>query len=398
MSSIQLFRTRLIRTCVLLTLPRRLSRFALLEPAAALFRTLPRRLSRSALLDPAAPTAGRDSAGRDSAGRDSAGRGCACAFLGLLLATGVAADDRRSDKELEYDGTRPLISARTLERQNPLSELDYVLRSTVANEVRNQPKAIVLYVHGRGDEPRDSLFEGTEKDGRTMQKIEDFGVAALAFNWDGRGKRCDLPRGRAGFAGQDFAKLVDAIKAHKRMQPDFWAGRPITLLVEGLGAEVVKAAVEKTSFGGVFNRAIFTAADVSYEDHADWMDAGRVASITLNISNPRDSVLAKSRKCASKELGSEAPLMLGQIDPNQQGEGVSIQYLVRDEDAKKDHRYFTAGTAYPNANMCLILRALYRGQPIPADTTESLGSNLRQIPRRKEKDHECFRNILKDKQ
>lgn len=183
--------------------------------------------------------------------------------------------------------------------------------TAAVRDIVPQDKPVVLFVHGRGDEPAKSL-EGTDfvsellgVEGRAVHKIEDgYRVRVVLFSWDAQ-------RG-AGFLNLDFwdrcRPLETSVAAADRLRGVIesldalpaGASRPrFVLLAHSMGAWVVKNYVEK--YGpfprGLFANVVLSSADVDNVGHADWVETlAQTARVYVTV-NDADRILLNATSC-----------------------------------------------------------------------------------------------------
>jgi hypothetical protein len=306
-----------------------------------------------------------------------------------LLLIGVAglsspAEAGNPDKKLKYDATRPLLTLHTAPtRQHSLSALDPLLRASGDSAA---PMPVVIYVHGRGEEPRksfaDSIFGsfgfGWGK-GRLLEKIEQYGVNVVGFNWQSEADGwCDRP---IALAEQSAASLVDltaALGEHRAAHPDFWRDRPLTLLVHSMGSFVVARATLDERFAGVtvFDRVIITASDATAQTHAGWLSRIPVRADRIVVSNASDKTLKRSReKCESN-----GPLRLGQLEAQMSTIHRDPSSIYVEVSVGKRHRYFTKGGQDGNTHICRLFQDTFAGRPLPLDPAWRTAANVYRLP------------------
>jgi hypothetical protein len=336
-------------------------------------------------------------------------------WLAILSGAAMA---KSPDEKLEYDAARPLISLHMGSgRQYALADLDQVLRQTVEGSAQRTP--IVVYVHGRGNEPRKSFADTTFTKGYVLAKIERYGVRVVGFNWNSKIRPlhfCDRPVDRAAESAGAFVTLVGALRDHRAHNQEFWTDRPLVLLVHSMGSFVVRAAV----LGGqlpddeVFDRVLITSSDAA-ADQATWLSAKALGRERFVFSNPDDEVLRKSQKCEDKELRAKwqedvktrkqqklPPLpfvgaagRLGRLSlPIAQAIALPSVFYVQIP-AGDIHRYFTASGQRWNPNVCQVIQSAMRGATVVLSPSWRAGEGLSQyvIPVKSAKDDPCFGGV-----
>ena len=172
-------------------------------------------------------------------------------------------------------------------------------------------KPVVLFVHGRGDEPEKSLngtnfvFAAFGFEGLAVAKLEKYGATVVLLSWDskrGRGRRdrtrplANMPvaQERFGFVLDRLAESITESESAGRPAP------PMILVAHSMGTIVVQRYVE--SRGGwsprgsqaLFDHVILTSSDADNTGHTTWVDRiGSVERVFITV-NPEDGTLEDS--------------------------------------------------------------------------------------------------------
>lgn len=328
---------------------------------------------------------------------------CCVAISGVAL----GASKKNTDKDLVFDESRPLLTLRTTPvRQYALTDLDKLLHLAAQGEAAATPRPVVIYVHGRGNEPRKSFTDTFVGKGELMQKVEAYGVGAIGFNWDSKIRPmhfCDRPVDKAAAAAPAFAQLVADLQDHKVKHPDFWARRQLILLVHSMGSYVLVNAASAPALPKtpVFDRIVVTSSDAPAEKHGEWLlTAAWRGSTPYVLVNPEDKILKKSQKCEAKALkkakaSQTASERLGRMTLSPATAGLSSSANYYQVPVKKRHRYFTKGGQYSNSNVCRLMS----GALVGGDNGFASGwlvpgtTNQYQVPSIKDPKNACYGNV-----
>jgi len=191
-------------------------------------------------------------------------------------------------------------------------------------------KPIVLFLHGRGDEPEKSLkgpgffarLAGVE--GKAVSKIEDYGSAAVLFSWDSRrgDGLTDRERPLANMpeSGRRFAAVLEAVAQAVAAAPA--QHPPLTLLAHSMGTIVVQTYVQQNGGwrspgqGRLFANVVLSSADADNLGHPAWVDkVAEVERVFVTI-NPVDPTLERSveaRQPNAIALGQEPGAVLSNV-------------------------------------------------------------------------------------
>lgn len=176
-------------------------------------------------------------------------------------------------------------------------------------------KPVVLFVHGRGDEPQKSLGPARLLGllGGAVKKIEQHGVTVVMFSWDSKhgDGREDRSRPLANMArsAERFGQVLDElVRAQAELDTRGIRRQPITLLAHSMGTIVLPTYLSRADrrWPGaqpLFRAAVLTSSDADREGHHTWVDEiGRVERVFVTI-NPADKVLTESAKDRTRASG-----------------------------------------------------------------------------------------------
>ena len=188
-------------------------------------------------------------------------------------------------------------------------------------------KPIVLFVHGRGDEPKKSL-KGTGffvglfgVEGKAVQKLEQYGSSVVLFSWDSRrgSGLTDRERPLANMpdSARRFANVLGEVAKSLAAAPA--AHPPVTLLAHSMGTIVVQTYVQQNGGwrspgdGRLFANVVLSSADADNLGHPAWVDKIAAVERVFVTVNPIDPTLEESveaRQPSAVALGRDpgAPL------------------------------------------------------------------------------------------
>jgi hypothetical protein len=181
------------------------------------------------------------------------------------------------------------------------------VREAVAKAMATK-NPIVLFIHGRGDEPKKSMKGNSpltlsywfDSRGEAVRKLEGaYGVTVMLFSWDSRRSTGTL---NVNFVGRcrPLAKAMDGAERLRividelmRIPP---SERPkIVLLAHSMGTWVVKNYVEERHEGfppGLFTNVILSSADVDNVRHDKWVAPLTETAKVYITTNSTDPTLA----------------------------------------------------------------------------------------------------------
>lgn len=207
----------------------------------------------------------------------------------LLLAYGSAC----AETALAYKQSTPLY---TRDRQA------YAVAglSTAVERLIERGQPLVLFIHGRGDEPHKSLRPKKSMLGlgSAVPMLEgQYGAAVLMFNWDAKGaSRNDrvAPLLHASEAADSLRAVMGGLRSYYAAHPQ--APR-FVLLAHSMGTIVVQRYVERYGWNDgkrLFANVLLTSADADNVGHALWVERISAVERVFITVNPGDKMLRRS--------------------------------------------------------------------------------------------------------
>jgi len=198
----------------------------------------------------------------------------------------------------------------------PISALPILL-----DKLLEEDKPVILFVHGRGEEPNKSLRlkGGLIVEGRAVHKLESgYNANVLMFNWNSkRGgwwfgfKDRELPLSKMPEASKAFNQLLEGIKLYRKNNPQ---SRPIALIVHSMGNIVIETMINNNGGwidnGGepLFSNIVLSSSDANDIGHAAWVEKISSSENVYVTINADDHILNKStdqRPVGAAALGLE---------------------------------------------------------------------------------------------
>jgi hypothetical protein len=139
-------------------------------------------------------------------------------------------------------------------------------RDIVAASLRDAPaRPIVLYVHGRGDEPSKSIREGILRG-----LADEYGVMPILFTWpSGKGL---FPEREARDAGP---VLGDVLGQLRDIRSASTAGLTVSLLTHSMGSFVLEGFLGNYTGGlpgGLIDSVVISSSSSTVDHHAAWVE------------------------------------------------------------------------------------------------------------------------------
>lgn len=246
----------------------------------------------------------------------------------------------------KFDHSCPLIVA-------PCNRAGIAQADKVFDDLLSAEKPVVLYVHGRGNEPKKTLKEHILT---TLEK--DYSVKVLMFNWDSKApllQPLHRPVREAQAAAPYLQDVIRRLIKYREAHPETQTV-PISLLVHSMGNIVLRKALDgislSTSKGPLFTNILMTEPDEDAEGHHLWVEKLKAQETILITINKNDGTLKHSNHPNGKTplgLNSKPPL------------ATNAYYLETTGLVGKVHRLFTKGKQHGRIAICQILSAMLHG-------------------------------------
>jgi hypothetical protein len=300
----------------------------------------------------------------------------ACASAGTSDSANAACTP--CDRSSRFDDRCRLVTV-PCERAN-IEDADAVLDALFASR---QP--VVLYVHGRGNEPRKTARQDI------VGKLESqYGIKVLMFNWNSRGFLFSRPVDRARASAPNLRDTISRLGTYRDAHPET-AGVPVSLLVHSMGSIVLRPALDGLSLanqnGPIFSNILITESDEDAQGHNAWVERLRARNAILLTFNESDSTVRRSNH-------GEGLTPLG-LRPEPPLAG-NAQYINATDRVGQAHRLFDKGRLHGNVALCEIFTAMLRGAP-PDLTSATIGERQGTILipfSRSDRSAPCFRDVI----
>jgi len=217
----------------------------------------------------------------------------------------------------------------------------------------------ILYVHGRGKEPKKSL-ETVIPD---LQK--EYTAAVLMFHWfpSYRGP-IGYPKEEAEAAAADLGKALEYFQSYKSGHKEEFQSLKSTMLVHSMGnlvlAKFMKSYGAETLSRGLFDTIILNSADADAKGHAEWVSKIDFTNNLYITLNEHDSILSFSaKKQGEKRLGQKTTTFTGNKIPLAR----NATYVDFSE-AEVNHRYFLKAGQEGNRWLEKFYRTVMNGDKV----------------------------------
>ncbi len=179
------------------------------------------------------------------------------------------------------------------------------------DRVYSTGKPVVVFIHGRGNEPNKSLDKATFVEGGAVRKIEDqYNATVLMFNWDSQAFLYDRskPLSKMKQSADSLAVVLSKMWSYFQARPKL---KKPSLIAHSMGSIVVETYVKKYGWfpqanSALFSRIFFTSPDADNLNHWVWLtEIGHNEKVYLSV-NKNDDILEKSndeRDKGAKPLG-----------------------------------------------------------------------------------------------
>jgi hypothetical protein len=198
---------------------------------------------------------------------------------------------------------------------------------------------IVIYIHGKGDEPSKAIKEGL----LSGLNIE-YGLSPVMLTWaSGEGV---FPGKEALAASETLKKVLNELSEYKTQHADILEGKKFSLLTHSMGSLVLEGFLSKYKSGlpsGLLDTIVINAAASTVDNHAEWVekvDFAKKVFITYGNDDPMLRLASVGIKTAR----------LGKHGARQRGEKERVAnnaIYVDVSQAIDEHRYFVGNGDLP---------------------------------------------------
>lgn len=236
------------------------------------------------------------------------------------------------------------------------------------DRVYSTGKPVVVFIHGRGNEPNKSLDKATFVEGGAVRKIEEYyNATVLMFNWDSQAFLYDRtkPLSKMKRSADSLAVVLSKMWAYFQARPKL--KRP-SLIAHSMGSIVVETYVKKYGWfpqanSALFSKIFFTSPDADNLNHWVWLtEIGHNEKVYLSI-NKNDDILEKSND--ERDNGAK-PLGLRPVLPYAE----NITYLDVTSIGGGMHEAFNKSNMKSQVYFCQIFDRIIKGSD-PQITTKN---------------------------
>lgn len=297
-------------------------------------------------------------------------------------------------KELKFDPTKRLYTSDKAGYK--VSKLPALLDRLLSNG-----KPVILFVHGRGNEPKKSL-EGGRFIGRAVYKLESgYDANVLMFSWDSKRGKGLKDRGRPLsnmlVASKEFLKILEGIKQYRKSHPQ---SKPIALISHSMGNIVIESAVKnldgwiENDGKPLFSNILLSASDADDVEHAEWVEQISATENVYITINADDKVLKKSndRPSGTAPMGLEPGSKLAN-----KATYVDVTRLGKRKGKKtKKHELFNKPGMYDQVHVCQFFHQVLTGESVilnDDNSTEVVPNKRYKLLHKRSNTNNCFKSI-----
>lgn len=182
------------------------------------------------------------------------------------------------------------------------SRYSYSQVETALDRAFSYKKPVLLFVHGRGNEPEKSLNGGTFVEGNAVHKLEQqYGVKVVMFNWESSAFLYDRdkPLKRMPASAASFKKVLAKVNTYMNANKD----KKLTLLAHSMGSIVLQKYIQTYGWeykNKIFSSVLFTSPDADNKNHSVWLDKVAASEKVFVTINKDDDILEKSTDAREK--------------------------------------------------------------------------------------------------
>lgn len=296
-------------------------------------------------------------------------------------------------KSLDFNPELPLYTSDKI--GHSIAELPALLDGLLADG-----KPVILFVHGRGNEPKKSLEGGSVVKGRAVPKLEEgYDANVLMFNWDSKRGHGRKDRGRPlsnmPAASQALIQVLKGIKQYRKNNPQ---SRPIALLVHSMGNIVIEYIVKiqggwvGNSGEPLFSNVVFSASDADNIGHTTWVEnVSAIENVYITI-NSDDKILNMSNDQRPANVAA-----LG-LDPGDRLAN-NVTYVevtnlgAKEGNETKRHELFNKPGMHDQVYVCKFFQQALTGRPVLFSTqnsTEVVSGQRYKLNHKRDRNDACF--------
>lgn len=308
-------------------------------------------------------------------------------LLVFIITLSMSASDAIAAKKLKFDSNLAIYTSNSDGYRSDQTE-------SVLSEVIPGNQKLILFIHGRGNEPKKSLRGATFIRGKAVHKLErQYASKVLLFNWEskGWGRDRDRPLSKVDQAADSLKIVLDGMyKSTMSGERD----APISLLAHSMGSIVVQRLIERHGWPWtkpIFSSVLFSAPDANESQHIVWLDSiSRVENVFVTI-NSDDKALKRSNDARP---GHDRPLGLKRpTDLSTNTSYVDFSGLGKSPGKKiKTHEIFNKKAMLDQTEICTFFNLLLSGEEgnAPAISSAYPIGHITPIQFSRKKSHPCF--------
>ncbi len=291
----------------------------------------------------------------------------------MFSITACATTSKKSN-DLGFDPEKRLYTTDNV--GHSINELPELL-----DKLLNDSKPVILFVHGRGDEPQKSMigtgmFVSNFVEGKAFRKLENgYRANVLMFNWDSKRKGFGpiLLTDRSGplsnmpTASLALESMLYVIKQYYEDKPN---AKRMALIAHSMGNIVLEKVVKNEnkwiSEKPLFSNVLLSSSDANDLNHKEWVDKiSAVESVYITV-NADDDTLNRSmdeRPEGARALGLEPGTELAD-----KAIYVDITNLGKEKEGKNKktevHELFHKKSMYQQIHVCNFYHQVLTGQSV----------------------------------
>ena len=192
---------------------------------------------------------------------------------------------------LVYDAQYPIYDEGKV--AHPVSDIQQMLVEANAAGV-----PVIIYVHGRGDEPEKS-FNPKMTGGNAMPRLAaEYGARVILIGWNSRARGEDRsqPLSHIVEAAATLRNALEQIITYEHQVP---GGKRPSLLVHSMGSIALAKMVQQQGWPQeqqpIFSNILISEPDADSQNHSQWLSQISSHEPVYVTQNRNDSVLDKSR-------------------------------------------------------------------------------------------------------
>jgi len=274
-------------------------------------------------------------------------------FSGCLLAVNLGA------APLVFDPSHPIYDISKI--PHTINELDALLANAYT-----KGKPVIIYLHGRGDEPEKSFNPSMRGGGGIFHLTEEYDATVILVNWNSHAKGTDRsePLKHVPQGTESMAAVLRKIAAFEEKHPDL---KKPSLLVHSMGSIVLAETVQQIGWPTqpdhpLFANILMSEPDVDSQRHNVWLSVISALENVYVTQNEHDFILNHSKDSRATRYFALGIEPVPPFAPGANYIDLSAAIKVRHPLKRGAHQIFAKSQMDHNVGTCVFVTKVLRGE------------------------------------